>query len=75
MRDSGIPADVMTIDCLKTKKQIIIVLHDGQPEIVSYQFSHKDKIPSTHFETLVASELNSKILFDWIKNYFRVQTH
>ena len=28
MRDAGFPADVMTIDCLKTGKRIILILND-----------------------------------------------
>lgn len=70
MRESGIPADVMTIDCLKTKKQIIIVLNDASPEIVNYQYSFKDKDPTTKFETLALADLDSQIIYTWIKDYF-----
>lgn len=28
MRDAGVPADVMTIDCLRTLKRINLILHD-----------------------------------------------
>ncbi|MGB0495087.1 MAG: hypothetical protein ACPGJI_01930 [Kangiellaceae bacterium] len=70
MRDVGIPADVMTIDCLKTGKRIIIVLHDQQPEIIQYQFSYKDQDPALEFETLASKNLSSEYLFDWMKSYF-----
>ncbi len=74
MRESGVPADVMTIDCLKTSKQIIIVLHDSQPEIFNYQYSFKDKNPGTKFETYAMSDLSSEVLFNWIKDYFKGNT-
>lgn len=75
MRESGIPADVMTIDCLKTNKQIIIVLHENQPEIINYQYSFKDKNPSKKFESFALADLNKQILYNWIKNYFLETTH
>lgn len=69
MRRQGIPADVMTIDCLKSAKRIVIILHDDEPEIVRYQFAFKDKDPGDIFEILPASELNSKQLYDWMSSY------
>ena len=49
MRDAGFPADVMTIDCLKTGKRIILILNDDQPGLIRYQFSYKDKDPAADF--------------------------
>ena len=72
MRSVGIPADAMTIDCLKTGKRIIIILHDQQPEIVQYQFSFKDQDPDEEFETLKFNELTAQIMYQWIKDYFSV---
>lgn len=70
MRKVGIPADAMTIDCLKTGKRIIIIIHDKQPDSLQYQFSYKAQDPGESFENLAMKELNSKILYDWMKNYF-----
>ena len=70
MREGGLPADVMTIDCLKSGKRIILILHDQQPDIISYQFSFKDKDPDEKFENIQFNELTSNKLYDWIKNYF-----
>jgi len=70
MRTQGIPVDMMTIDCLKTGKRIILILHDEQPDIVSYQFSFKDKDPDNKFEIIQLSELTTQTLYEWIKNYF-----
>ena len=70
MRDIGIPADAMMIDCLKSRKRIILILHDEQADIIRYQFSFIDKDPHEKFETIAFDELNSMQIFTWIKNYF-----
>jgi len=43
MRDSGIPADAMTIDCLQTRRRILMILHDGEPDVLLYQFGCIDE--------------------------------
>jgi len=70
MRSVGIPADAITIDCLKTSKRIILILHDQQPDIVHYQFSFKDKDPDEKFETLEFKNLSAEQLYRWIIDYF-----
>jgi len=71
MRAQGIPADAMTIDCLRTGKRIIIILDDQQPDIVRYQFSFKDKDPSDTFEVIKLDELTASIMYDWMEGYFK----
>ena len=71
MRKSGIPADAMTIDCLKTGKRIIIILHDEQPDIIRYQFSFKNKDPDDVFEEIAFNELTADKLYHWISGYFQ----
>lgn len=70
MRKQGIPADAMTVDCLRSRKRIIIILHDQQPDLVNYQFSFMDKDPEGAFQTIAFSELNTQLLYDWIAGYF-----
>ncbi len=70
MRSNGVPADAMTIDCLKSGKRIILVLHDQQPDIIHYQFSFKDKDPDSQFEAIQFNELTADTLYEWMKNYF-----
>jgi hypothetical protein len=72
MRSIGIPADAMTIDCLKTGKRIIIVLHDQQPDVLQYQFSYKADDPAEEFLILTFKELSKQILYDWMKEYFSI---
>ena len=71
MRKSGIPADAMTIDCLKTGKRIILILHDQQPDIIRYQFAFKNKDPDDEFEEIPFNELTADKLYSWIRDYFQ----
>lgn len=75
MRDAGFPADVMTIDCLKTGKRIILILNDDAPGVLNYQFSYKDKDPATEFEQLPIKELSPVTLYDWMSHYFARPRH
>ncbi|MBV1908037.1 MAG: hypothetical protein KUG78_01880 [Kangiellaceae bacterium] len=70
MRASGFAADAMTIDCLKTKRRIILILQDNLPEVIRYQFAFKNKDPSDHFEVINFSQLTVEKLYDWIVSYF-----
>ncbi len=70
MRDSGFPADIMTIDCLKTGKRIILILNDNNPDILSYQFSYKAADPEGDFQQLSFDKLSTQLLYDWIASYF-----
>jgi hypothetical protein len=70
MRDSGFAADLMTIDCLKTGKRIILILNDDIPNILNYQFSYKATDPEGEFQQLDFDKVTSQLLYDWIANYF-----
>ena len=71
MREMGVPVDAVTIDCLKSGKRIIMILHDHHPDIVQYQFSFKDKDPDEKFEQIQFTELTVTKLYDWTKGYFQ----
>ena len=71
MRGMGVPVDVVTIDCLKTGKRIVLILHDHHPDIIRYQFSFKDEDPEDKFEQIQFNELTENILYNWIHNYFQ----
>jgi hypothetical protein len=75
MREGGVPADAMTIDCLRSGKRIILVLHDQQAGIVNYQLSFKDQDPGEKFEQIPLNELTAQTLYEWIKNYFSNPEH
>ncbi|MDT8375400.1 MAG: hypothetical protein RQ867_01550 [Mariprofundaceae bacterium] len=70
MRNIGIPTDLMTIDCLKSGKRILLVLHDAQPEIAQYQFCLRDEDPADEFESIALESLTTQLLYDWMKETF-----
>ncbi len=70
MRKTGFPADVMMIDCIKSNKRIIVVLHDEQPDVISYQYGFIDQDPGDDFEHIATQDLTSDVMYDWIKDYF-----
>jgi len=72
MRSNGIPADAMTIDCLKTGKRIILIFHDEQPDVISYQFCLKDKDPYEEWQSIPYEDVTTKQLYDWMKQNFFV---
>ncbi|MDK2776339.1 MAG: hypothetical protein KYX62_01595 [Pseudomonadota bacterium] len=71
MRKMGIPADVMSIDCLKTKKRILIVLHDEHPGLIQYQYTFIDQDPGDEYQAVRSDDFSAESLYAWIKDYFR----
>ena len=70
MRRAGIAADLVTIDCLRSGKRIIIVLQDHQPELLHYQFSFRDQDPTANFEQMPLADVSVKTLYHWMSSYF-----
>lgn len=70
MRKTGIPADAMTIDCLRTGKRIVLILHDHMPNVVSYQLSLIDEEVGDEFKRIPLSELTADVLYRWVSEYF-----
>ncbi len=70
MRESGVSADLMTIDCLRSGKRIILILHDQQPDIIHYQFTFKGQDPADRFEHVPLDDVSADQLYGWMKNYF-----
>ncbi|MEQ5836147.1 hypothetical protein [Marinobacter sp. NFXS9] len=70
MRDIGIPADAMTIDCLSSRRRIVMVLHDKDPGALLYQFSTIDEDIDIDFQRMALSDMSANRLFEWIEDYF-----
>lgn len=70
MRDTGIPADVMTIDCLRTRRRITLILHDEQPGVLLYQFITMEQEVGNEFQSMALAEVDTQKLFQWIEGYF-----
>lgn len=73
MRKMGIPADVMTIDCLASNKRILIVLHDELPDIIRYQYTFLDQDPGDDYLQLESAQVTHTTIYDWIKEYFTAE--
>ncbi|MDR9426283.1 MAG: hypothetical protein RI567_13505 [Marinobacter sp.] len=70
MRHSGIPADVMTIDCLRTRRRITLILHDEQPGALLYQFITIEDEVGDQFQQIPFGDVSTQVLFEWIQDYF-----
>lgn len=70
MRDVGIPADVLTLDCLRTQRRITLILHDQHPGVVLYQFVTREEEVGGEFKQMALAEMSSQTLFDWMQDYF-----
>lgn len=69
LRAMGIPADTITIDCLKSNKRILIVLHDQQPYTVNYQYMFVGTDPNNEFVQIDNENFSEESLFSIIANY------
>lgn len=70
MRDVGIPADAMTIDCLRTQRRITLILHDAHPGALLYQFVMIEDEAGDEFKKMALSEMTTEKLFEWMQDYF-----
>ena len=70
MRDAGLPADVMTIDCCKNRERIILILNDDQPDLINYQFLYKEQDPDADFQQLAFGDSSSGTLYERMSHYF-----
>lgn len=70
MRNSGIPADVMTIDCLRTRRRITLILHDEQPGTLLYQFITIEDEVGDQFQQIPFGDVSTQVLFEWLQDYF-----
>lgn len=70
MRDAGIPAEVLTIDCLRTRRRITLILHDEQPGVLLYQFVTREDEERIDFKQVSLAKVDAGTLFDWMQEYF-----
>lgn len=70
MRDMGIPADAMTIDCLRTRHRIMLVLHDEVPGMLLYQFITIEDEAGDDFKQMPLASMDVDTLYSWMEDYF-----
>ena len=58
LRNQGIRADAITIDCIALDKKIVILLHDDKPDVVNIALGNKegDIYSSSEYELAKLSE-------------------
>lgn len=70
LRKSGFPADLMTIDDLKSRKRIILMMHDLKPDTLGFQLSTIDEDPGTQFDNWPIERVNQAQFRTWIIELF-----
>ena len=70
MRDAGIPADALSIDCLRTCRRILLILHDSHPDALLYQFTDLEQEAGDSFQQLAFDQVTVDTLFEWMRDYF-----
>jgi len=58
LRNQGMKADAITIDCIALDKRIVILIHDDKPDIVDIALGNKDGdiYSSSEYELVKLSE-------------------
>ncbi len=74
MRTLGFNADAMTIDCLHTGRRLLLVVHDEQPDVASYQFCLCDEDAFDEFESIAVESLNVQQFYDWMQKISAITT-
>ena len=70
MRDTGIPADVVSVACLSARRRILFVLHDQSPGVLLYQFTALDDEADNNFEQVGLDHVDVDTLMQWMESQF-----
>ena len=70
MRDIGIPADALTIDCLQSGKRIVLILHDNQSNTLITQHTLIDDEQDAPFGNHPFTDVTAELLYNWMREYF-----
>lgn len=69
LRQQGIQADAITIECAALNKKIVMLLHDGKPDIVGVAFGNKDGDITSSKEHALA-DMSEVYVVGVMKEYF-----
>ena len=70
MREVGIPADMINVDCMQTRRRILLILHDEYPDSLLYQFTDLEQEAGNDFQQMPLNEVTVDTLFTWMRDYF-----
>lgn len=69
LRNQGMKADAITIDCISQKKKIVVLIHDDKPDVVEVALGNKEgDIYSS--DEYVMNELSETVIFGIMKTNF-----
>ena len=71
MRKQGFAVDILTIDCIVSKKRLMILFEDAFPLRVKYQASTVDGDPGMEFSNIALSELDQRKFYDLMVEILR----
>ena len=63
LRNQGMKADAITIDCLSRDKKIVILIHDDKPDIVSIALGNKNGDIDSSSEYAI-NEISETVIVD-----------
>ncbi len=69
LRNQGIPADAITIDCIMQDKKIVILIHDNKPDVVDIALGNKNGDIFSSSEHAIATLSDSKIVAIMEENF------
>ncbi|TCI01294.1 hypothetical protein EZV61_18645 [Corallincola luteus] len=70
LREQGIPADAMTIDCPQSGKRIVVMILDANPEQIVCTFGFKDKDADESTLKIAFSDIKMGTIYQWIESHF-----
>jgi hypothetical protein len=72
LRNQGMKADAITIDCIALDKKIVILIHDEKPDVISIALGNKDGDIYSSSEHAI-SEISEAVIIGIMTEYFILQ--
>ena len=69
LRQQGLKADAITIDCITIDKKIVILLHDDRPNIAGIALGNKDGEMHSSSEYAI-SEISEALIVEKMEEHF-----
>ena len=66
MRQAGFAADTLTIERQQTKKRILMIFDDQDPDTVLVELGYSNEDPRMTFTAFALKDLSETLLFNWM---------
>jgi len=67
MRQSGIPADVLTIECNRAQRRLVVIVHDQQPDTVMHRSDCLKSDEDGDLEPLQKELIDTAFFVSWMR--------